>query len=1129
VPSQLYDGAAGKTEYNSVRPDSAPYSTPPTIPALPVANALTERIAVDTKTPPPSAAASKHAPEATGGSYLNNLRIDVSYTPSMAAMPSPRTEGAYEIPLSPAPMLTPGAPPSVPVELRAAAAERLWPLLAPFAPHMLRDDILTPPNERRFVRSTIISTKDSTDLTTAIASSTLLQPQEGLQQCLSLDLDRNQDAFAKHQTHAHHYTTTFTCRLDTAMKAASRSFQAAIAIADISGFTSLTEALTLTGPGGVELLTRCMNSYFAQVIDLVTLHGGDVSKFAGDAMLIVFAPTKEEIATATAAAASNSNNNNAADDGGLGAATRRAAIAAKELVEKFGVMSMLSTGEAIAVPRTQLVRQGSKFVRQPSNTGAVDGDTGIASEGSLLRRGASFGFHTADSFNTTAVKTGQIVARTAAYMGTVPLQAGSKALSGPLRMINDGLNYLDLSRINTFGRRSTKNGSGKKSWYPSEGREEEIWMDWLEEDLEADSGGGSKNTNKKIANGSTSMRATITKTRSESDILDLAEEVDDVDALRPAVATAAPTFKQGSTMGEEKQQDAEEQAQIIRAIHQDTLTTLAEAFVGGTMLKVRPPPLPFRPFSEEEQEDDERNTAVEREAGAAGGGAGGDILPSSRSEHMQQPPRPKSAPGTVYTTTYAHDSSLDPHDSVDFVDNTNNNLSTERMPSDANLMSATASMTSNASSMALKNRTNSFGSFTSGSGAGYNTAVDRGQIAPRLPSVSEREVGGGGGGGGGEEVAWPYTVRKLVARAFRFGVSKESNDDTNSSSSLHASRMISVDGVEAGGDGAFRRQGSMYSSTTTSQSHHTYHQTQRNNSDFSTRGYDPSVYSATSHGGGGGSSFARFPRKNGKLRLLHPAASWSAPTSPQNSPPGSPRSGAYGEGQDMPGPTQSSFFWGAGLGYRDSSTTTTTAAAAATLSDEVLPPLTGQDSIPLNLATGGLPDDLLSLKVTLAAGTLCAYRVGGVMEPTTEGYPEAARWEFFVADPANDEKGHQDNIEKEKVKGGTIGDVGNMPTDTCYVDKPFRGPINQLKETECHASPGNVVVSKEVAHLLAHDAEVIKFSDGSAELITMLENGRGSQLPGSKPGLNNQMMTECIRLSSLTPQERVDAYQVSTL
>ena len=46
-----------------------------------------------------------------------------------------------------------------------------------------------------------------------------------------------------------------------------RRCRGAVLVADVSGFTALTEALALgaQGSAGVELLTKCMNRYFTQV------------------------------------------------------------------------------------------------------------------------------------------------------------------------------------------------------------------------------------------------------------------------------------------------------------------------------------------------------------------------------------------------------------------------------------------------------------------------------------------------------------------------------------------------------------------------------------------------------------------------------------------------------------------------------------------------------------------------------------------------------------------------------------------------------------------------------------------------------------------------------------------------
>ena len=59
---------------------------------------------------------------------------------------------------------------------------------------------------------------------------------------------------------------------------------AALLFADISGFTALTERLAQRGPDGVEELTRMLNVSFGQILDLIEIHGGDVVKFAGDAL-----------------------------------------------------------------------------------------------------------------------------------------------------------------------------------------------------------------------------------------------------------------------------------------------------------------------------------------------------------------------------------------------------------------------------------------------------------------------------------------------------------------------------------------------------------------------------------------------------------------------------------------------------------------------------------------------------------------------------------------------------------------------------------------------------------------------------------------------------------------------------
>jgi class 3 adenylate cyclase/tetratricopeptide (TPR) repeat protein len=83
-------------------------------------------------------------------------------------------------------------------------------------------------------------------------------------------------------------------------------FQAGILLADISGFTALAERLAARGPAGAEELNRILNEYFGELIGLVVSYGGDIIKFAGDALLAVWPsddPADPHVAWRTAACA----------------------------------------------------------------------------------------------------------------------------------------------------------------------------------------------------------------------------------------------------------------------------------------------------------------------------------------------------------------------------------------------------------------------------------------------------------------------------------------------------------------------------------------------------------------------------------------------------------------------------------------------------------------------------------------------------------------------------------------------------------------------------------------------------------------------------------------------------------
>ena len=65
-------------------------------------------------------------------------------------------------------------------------------------------------------------------------------------------------------------------------------FTAAMLFIDISGFTPLSARLGRKGAVGIEMLSRVLNDYFSEQIALVTAHGGDIIKFAGDALMAMW-------------------------------------------------------------------------------------------------------------------------------------------------------------------------------------------------------------------------------------------------------------------------------------------------------------------------------------------------------------------------------------------------------------------------------------------------------------------------------------------------------------------------------------------------------------------------------------------------------------------------------------------------------------------------------------------------------------------------------------------------------------------------------------------------------------------------------------------------------------------------
>jgi class 3 adenylate cyclase len=69
-----------------------------------------------------------------------------------------------------------------------------------------------------------------------------------------------------------------------------QEFATTVMFADISGFTSLSEEMMKEGRDGVEGVAKYLNAYFGQMVRIIASEGGDVFKFAGDAMIVVWTP-----------------------------------------------------------------------------------------------------------------------------------------------------------------------------------------------------------------------------------------------------------------------------------------------------------------------------------------------------------------------------------------------------------------------------------------------------------------------------------------------------------------------------------------------------------------------------------------------------------------------------------------------------------------------------------------------------------------------------------------------------------------------------------------------------------------------------------------------------------------------
>ncbi|CAH2095404.1 unnamed protein product [Euphydryas editha] len=71
-----------------------------------------------------------------------------------------------------------------------------------------------------------------------------------------------------------------------------KKFVGVLMMADVSGYTALSEKYNNTGKSGTYKLTVTLNTYLGSLIEVIYSHGGDIIKFAGDAFLALWKTDK---------------------------------------------------------------------------------------------------------------------------------------------------------------------------------------------------------------------------------------------------------------------------------------------------------------------------------------------------------------------------------------------------------------------------------------------------------------------------------------------------------------------------------------------------------------------------------------------------------------------------------------------------------------------------------------------------------------------------------------------------------------------------------------------------------------------------------------------------------------------
>jgi class 3 adenylate cyclase len=203
----------------------------------------------------------------------------------------------------------------------AKQVQQLWPRMTPFVPIAVRDCILA---SMKGEKPCNLGPMNPTSATTSLQSK---------------DDDNDDDEKKRKLMPSLSMISNLHRPTAQPIGGAGGKGGGVVLIADVSGFTSVTEEATIQGVGGVELLARSLNCYFEPIIDLLQLFSGDIIKFAGDSLVVVFTPTEEE-------------KKEDQGHGGLQMTVLRALQCGWRLANEFGSSKMQPDGTVVPIRRT---------------------------------------------------------------------------------------------------------------------------------------------------------------------------------------------------------------------------------------------------------------------------------------------------------------------------------------------------------------------------------------------------------------------------------------------------------------------------------------------------------------------------------------------------------------------------------------------------------------------------------------------------------------------------------------------------------------------------------------------------------------------------------------------------------